>query len=300
MPLKKLVWPSIALAVIVGVFWGFGVADPRPQAPSVRADPSGSGHDRQPESVKAEGRLVAYPGAEVVVGCELGGTIVEMPVVEKSSVRAGDLIAAFRADDLRASRAEATARADGAEADIRLYEREVRRAEQLQNRSVVSASELETHRRDLDSARARRAAAVASGAQLDALLAKMRVTAPIGGVVVARHAHPGETVPAGARLVTVADLNRVRVEAEVDEYDVGRVVLGAPVTVTAEGFSGASWHGCVEEIPDSVVPRRSRPEDPSRPADTRVLLLKIALTSKTPLKLGQRVEVEILIPSPPK
>jgi HlyD family secretion protein len=100
--------------------------------------------------------------------------------------------------------------------------------------------------------------------------------------------------------VTIADLNRVRVEAEVDEYDVGRVVLGAPVTVTAEGFSGASWLGRVEEIPDSVVPRRTRPEDPSRPADTRVLLLKIALSSRTPLKLGQRVEVEILIPAPPK
>ena len=175
----------------------------------------------------------------------------------------------------------------------------MRRAEQLQNRSVVSASEVETHRRDLDSARARRAAALASGAQLDAILSKMRVVAPIGGVVIARHAHPGETLPAGARLVTIADLNRLRVEAELDEFDVGRVVLGAPVTVTAEGFSGATWHGRVEEIPDSVVPRRTRPEDPSRPADTRVLLLKISLTTRTPLKLGQRVEVDILIPHPP-
>src|SRR5262249_30647333 len=81
-------------------------------------------------------------------------------------------------------------------------------------------------------------------------------------VVIARHAHPGETVPAGARLVTVADLGRVRVEAEVDEFDVGRVAPGAPVSVTAEGFPGAAWRGTVEEIPDAVSPPAPPPRGP--------------------------------------
>ncbi len=39
--------------------------------------------------------------------------------------------------------------------------------------------------------------------------------------------------------------------------------------------------------------RALRPLDPGRPSDTRVLLVKIAFAEKTPLKLGQRVEVEI-------
>ena len=42
-----------------------------------------------------------------------------------------------------------------------------------------------------------------------------------------------------------------------------------------------------------MQPRRLKPQDPGRPSDTRVLLVKVALDEKTPLKLGQRVEVEI-------
>ena len=85
----------------------------------------------------------------------------------------------------------------------------------------------------------------------------------------------------------------MRIEAEVDEFDAGRVALGAPVIVRAEGYNNQQWKGRVEEIPDTVVGRRLKPEDPGRPTDTRVLLVKIALDGPTPLKLGQRVEVEI-------
>jgi HlyD family secretion protein len=88
-------------------------------------------------------------------------------------------------------------------------------------------------------------------------------------------------------------LARVRVEAEVDEYDTARVALGARVAIIAEGYTDASWRGTIEEIPDTVVGRRIRPEDPGRPIDARVLPVKIALGEPTPLKLGQRVEVEI-------
>ncbi len=126
------------------------------------------------------------------------------------------------------------------------------------------------------------------------MIAKTLITAPIDGVVTARHADAGETVAVATEIVTIADLDRVRIEAEVDEYDTGRVELGANVLITAEGFPGASWRGRVEEIPDSVVPRRIRPEDPGRPIDARVLPVKIAFGQPTPLKLGQRVEIEIL------
>jgi hypothetical protein len=49
----------------------------------------------------------------------------------------------------------------------------------------------------------------------------------------------------------------------------------------------------VEEIAASVVARQTRPADPGRPADTRVLLVTVALRDANPLKLGQRVEVEL-------
>ena len=89
-------------------------------------------------------------------------------------------------------------------------------------------------------------------------------------MITARYVQPGETVDVGTRLVTVVDLTRVRcVEAEVDEFDIGGMTLGAVVRVSAEGIPGLTWRGTVEEIPDTVVGRHLRPEDTARPVDTR-------------------------------
>lgn len=71
------------------------------------------------------------------------------------------------------------------------------------------------------------------------------------------------------------------------------MVLGSPVTIRAEGVTGVSWKGHVEEIPDEVTARKLKPQDPGKPTDTRVLLVKVAIDEPTPLKLGRRVEVEI-------
>ena len=43
-----------------------------------------------------------------------------------------------------------------------------------------------------------------------------------------------------------------------------------------------------------MVSRQTRPEDPGRPADTRVLHVKVAFREANPLKLGQHVEVDIV------
>jgi HlyD family secretion protein len=248
--------------------------------------------------VAAEGRIVAYPGAEVVVGTEVAGLIVRLTVKEKSAVRAGDLIAELNSADLRASRAEADARVAEAEADIRFYDREVRRDQALLAKHATTPQNLDVNVRGLELARARRDAALAGRDRLDALIAKTRITAPIDGVVTARHVQLGEIAEPGRAVVTIADLNRLRIEAEVDEFDAARVALGSPVMITAEGYGPTTWRGTVEEIPDSVVGRRTRPADPGRPIDARVLPVKIALAEPTPLKLGQRIDVEIASPNP--
>lgn len=245
------------------------------------------------ERVVAEGRLVAYPGAEVVVATELPGMVVRLLVDEKDRVRKGQVLAELRADDLRAELSEARARVDEAEADIRFAEVDLGRAERLLAEKVGTQEVADRARRNRDAAFARRETALASASRIQAVLAKTRIVSPIEGVVIVRSVQPGEHVEAGEPLVTIANLDRTRVEAEVDEFDAGRVVLGAPVQVTAEGYTGESWPARIEEIPDAVVPRRLKPQDPGRPSDTRVLLVKIALDGKTPLKLGQRVEVEI-------
>jgi HlyD family secretion protein len=242
--------------------------------------------------VSAEGRLTTYPGSEVTVGSDVAGTIERLAVQEKDTVHKGQVVATIKADDTRAALNEAKARVGEAEADIRLYELERDRARSLWNEDVGSRQSFEKADRDLDAARARRASAVAEVRRLEALLAKTVIVAPIDGVVVTRDVHPGETIAAGAPILTIADLRRTRIEAEVDEYDGGHVRLGAPVTITSEGYEG-QWRGTVEEIPDSVTSRRLKPQDPSKPIDTRVLLVKVALGEPVPVRLGQRVEVKI-------
>jgi RND family efflux transporter MFP subunit len=302
---SRLFWTGVGFVLTFVVIWQAGQADwvrpPELHGPPATGRAPGASLDRAgrpPGSVIAEGRLVAYPGAEVVLAAEIAGLIVRIPVQEKSVVRKGDTIAELKCDDLEASRAEALARIDEAEAEIGFYQREVARSRGLVTRGAASTLDLDTNERGLGIAAARRRAAIAARDRYDALIAKTRIVSPIDGVVVARLANPGESVAVAARLAVVADLTRVRVEAEVDEVDAGAVALGADATVTAEGFPGLSWRGKVEEIPDVVVGRQLRPEDPARPVDMRVLLVKIALKEPTPLKLGQRVEVEIAGPPP--
>jgi multidrug efflux pump subunit AcrA (membrane-fusion protein) len=103
----------------------------------------------------------------------------------------------------------------------------------------------------------------------------------------------GQTVEAGDAAFTIADLSRLRIEGEAHEADAGAIAIRAAVTISAEGFPGRAWRGRVEEVPDSVTLRRLKPQDPSRPTDTRILAVKVAFSEPTPLKLGTTVELKI-------
>lgn len=246
------------------------------------------------DRVVAEGRIATYPGKEVIVATDFAGTIERLLVAEKSAVKKGDLLAEMDASQEKASLDEARARVTEAEADIRLAQYESERAEKLVATKVGTQQALDKARRDVDAARARKATAESAVKRLEALVKKARITAPIDGVILTRHADAGETLERGKAIVTVADLSRLRIEAEVDEYDTARIALGAKVLVRAEGLEGVVAEGTVEEIPDSVTLRRTKPQDPAKPGDTRVLLVKVALSDPNPaLKLGRRVEVEI-------
>jgi RND family efflux transporter MFP subunit len=246
-----------------------------------------------PGRISAEGRVVAYPGAEVTVGTEVLGTIVKMPVMEKTGVRKGDLLVELRANVVQASLREAHHRLTEAEVGLRLEQARSRLDRILPLVTGKGAQPPEARRDLLAAALARRDAAQAAVDRLGAELAKYQILAPIDGVVVARYADPGETVSPAAPLVTIVDLNRLRVEAEVDEFDISRIATKSRVTIRAEGYPSRHWRGEVEEVADSIVARATRPQDPSRPTDTRVLLVRVAFREPNSLKLGQRVEVEI-------
>jgi RND family efflux transporter MFP subunit len=285
---KLLAWAIPAVAFLAaGVLAVRHVADATPEPPRRPLVLTAA-----PLHVVAEGRVTAYPGKEVVVGTDFPGRLERVAVEEKQRLRKGELLAEIDVSEERAALAEAKARVSEAEADVRLAEAEIARARQLFEGKVGTQQAVDRAERDRDAARARRETATAQVDALAARIAKSRVTSPLSGVVLAKHVSTGETVERGARVATVADIDRLRVEAEVDEADSGKVRLGAPVSVRAEGAS-ETWHGTVEEIPDAVTGRKTKPQDPARPTDTRVLLVKVALASHDGLNLGRRVEVEI-------
>ena len=299
MLLGRVILPASAvlLAVVLGWQWVQNLALGRTestslqvQAPILAVESTKSGE--RTDRVRAEGRVIAYPGAEVTVGTEVLGTIVSMPIRENVAVRKGALIAAIRADSVSASLREAHARLTEAAVALRL-EQARSGLDRILPRITGPPQSPQTIRENLTVATAHRDAAQAEVERLEAEAAKYRILAPIDGVVVARHADPGETVNPASPLVTIVDLSQLRVEAEVDEYDIPRINPHASATITAEGYHGRRWRGEVEEISPVVVARQTRPADPGRPADTRVLVVKILLQEPNPLKLGQRVEVEI-------
>ena len=247
----------------------------------------------------AEGRIAAYPNAEITLSSELSAVIAKLFVKEKDRVRKGDLIAELKAEDLKAQGEEAKARIAETEANIRLLDVEIERTSKLYEIRAASRQDLDRYLSQREVQHTLLNARIADAHRLQAILVKTKITSPIDGVVTSRNADPGEMIAAGAPIVTVTDLGRLRVEAEVDEFDAGRINLGDEVTVTAEGYPGKAVKAKVEEIPDTVVGRRLKPQDPSRPIDTRVLLVKIAFKEPSPFKLGQRVDLEIFTANQP-
>lgn len=261
-----------------------------PVAPSLAEQ---SALARHVHGVAAEGRVVTYPGAEVQVAAERAGRLVRVAVLEGQQVKKGDLLAEIDADELRAALAAARARVVEAEAEIRLADANLGRRRQLVGEEILAAHDLDQANRDLEITQARRATAAAEVERLEAQLRKSRVLAPVAGTVTARKVDAGETVEAGDAIATIADLQRLRIDAEADEADSAALDLGDEVVVSSEGHPGKSWRGRVEEIADSVTIRKLKSQDPARPTDTRVLAVKVAFVEPAPLRLGTTVELKI-------
>jgi multidrug efflux pump subunit AcrA (membrane-fusion protein) len=187
------------------------------------------------EGVAAEGRVVAYPGAEVRVGAERRG-VCSAPA-EEAAVRAassrGDRPTSCGGPPRRGPRG-------GAEAEARLAHANLARRRQLAEERILAVHDLDQATRDVDTAEARVETARASVLRYEALLAKSRIAAPISGTVIARKVDAGQMVDTGDHTFTVADLGRLRIEGEAHEADAEAVVLGADVTITADGYPGHS------------------------------------------------------------
>jgi HlyD family secretion protein len=85
------------------------------------------------------------------------------------------------------------------------------------------------------------------------LLQHSNVTAPFAGTVYQVPVRPGSYVNGGELLVQVANLEKVRVRAFVDEPEIGRLAKGQQVEIKWDATPGRTWEGSLVRVPTSVT-----------------------------------------------
>jgi HlyD family secretion protein len=97
-------------------------------------------------------------------------------------------------------------------------------------------------------AEAQIAQAQAAVAGLQAQIDKMTLRSPIAGVVTSQSAHAGEAAIAGATLLTIANLDEVKLTIYIPEDELGQVYLGQEVAVQVDSFPDRVFNGTVSYI----------------------------------------------------
>jgi len=231
---------------------------------------------------KIPGRLIersADEGDRVAAG-QLIARLDEVELAQQLDVRRAELAAAQAglAELVAGSRPQEIALAEAAlgsaTAELERAQLEARRQEELHTRNVSSDRDLETAHAQLSvaearanearervalvregprqetiaQARARVAQAQAAAALAETQVGNARLASPLSGVVLERHAEPGEFVGAGAPILTVADTSRVWLRAYVNHTDLGRIKLGQAVAVRSDSFPDKTYPGRITFI----------------------------------------------------
>lgn len=128
---------------------------------------------------------------------------------------------------------------------------------------------------------------------------QVEVRSPISGIVVARSANPGDTVPIGQTILTVVDPNQLWITANIDERQSRRVRPGQRVTITVDAL-GKDVEGRVAAITQataatfSMLPSKNVSGNYTR--EVQYVPVKIVLIQPEPrLVLGSSVEVAIRV-----
>ncbi len=129
--------------------------------------------------------------------------------------------------------------------------------------------------------------------QANAALEKLTIRAPSAGSVLQANARVGELAsPAAPQpLVILGDLTKLRVRAELDEHDLGKVKPGDSVTVRAEAFRGREFPGKVTAIAPLVQQGRLNATGSRNVTDFSVAEVLIELSDPGPLVPGMNVDV---------
>lgn len=270
------------------------------------------------EFITANGKI--QPETEVKISPDVSGEIIELYVEEGDEVKAGDPLCVIKPDMYisalnRAEAALNSSKARQAQAEAQLIERELsyKRAKQLFDSGTIPVSEFESAESAYKVAQAEvRAAefsvksAEASVAEAQEQLTKTRIFAPISGTIAALNVEKGERVVGtsmmtGTEMMMVADLERMEVQAEVNENDIVKVSMNDTVLVEVDAYLDRNFGGVVTEIANSASITGSATDQVTN-FDVKVFLLRESYTDLIdttasniyPFRPGMSATIDIL------
>jgi HlyD family secretion protein len=124
-------------------------------------------------------------------------------------------------------------------------------------------------------------------------LEKLTIRAPIAGTVLKVDVKAGEVAAPSLPqpLLLLGDLSQLRVRAELDEHDTGKIKVGEVVIVRAEAFPGQTFAGKVAGIAPLVQPARLALPGLRNLTDFSVNEVMVDLNEPGPLIAGMNVDV---------
>jgi len=321
-------WPWIAGLVLILVLIGAGLwfYHSRQVAVSVHtamAQPMTNGGPPSASVLDATGYVTAR--REATVSAQITGTLIQVLIEEGDRVKAGQVLARLDDTQQRAALAQSEAQLQSARALLVQYQaqlaqnqRDVKRAEDLLQRKLVSEQAVEqartlvdTQGAQLESQRRQIELAAANVRSAQVQLDYCTVHAPFTGVVIAKAAQVGEIVSpfsAGGGFTrtgigTLVDMDSLEVEVDVNEAYINRVQPSQPVESVLNAY------------PDWKIPSHVIAIIPTADRSKATVKVRIAIDSKDerivpdmgvrvsfleekkPVEANARPPVGVLVPS---
>ncbi|HLA68160.1 MAG TPA: efflux RND transporter periplasmic adaptor subunit [Bacteroidota bacterium] len=204
-------------------------------------------------SVSANG--VVQPIDKVEIKSKASGQIEKLEFEEGQLVQKGVLL--IELDRRTAQNDYDQAKADLAVAESNLLQAQnnYRRSTELFEKSLISEQEKDQTTVDKVRAEAQLVKAKAVLSTADERLRDTRIVSPITGVILGRSVALGQIISSGTSnvsggtlLATIADMDEVYVETNVDEVDIGKVQVGHQAKVVADAFPEDTFRGEVIRI----------------------------------------------------
>jgi HlyD family secretion protein len=245
---KKLIYIASAVVVLVAGFLVYKSMS-KPKA-TVSVETAKIERGTISNTVTATGTLEAVKTVEV--GTQVSGVIEKIFADYNSVVKKGQLLAQLDETPLIAQLEQSKASVDQAEAQVKYQKATYERYKALLAKKLIAQADFDQAEYNYNNALGSLSNAKSMYDKNKINLSYARIYSPIDGVVLDRAVEVGQTVAASFNtptLFTIAnDLTQMRVEAKVDEADIGQLVNGQRVEFTVDAFPAKKFGGEVTEI----------------------------------------------------